>query len=160
MSMRERIIRRCSRKEGAKAHEVAHCFRPDEREFHRDVRDMLVAEGVLFRIEQPRHGLGGKCQVRYFTDASHGAAWAASMPVITPRKKAAPAPKQVLTIKQPPQRTTAPEGPVIVPPGVKVQRLPSSPVYSRHQCVPGASVPSVVSAGDCRPWAAAAVGAV
>ena len=136
---RNRILRRCSRPEGAAAAQIGHCFRHDERDESRVVRDQLVAEGVLHRITQNSVGHSGQPPARYFTNLADGKVWQGC-----PRPKAAPKtaarnPKP-LTISQPKARTTAPEGPVIVPPGLVVQRLPSAPVYSRHQLPPGERV--------------------
>lgn len=52
-----------------------------------------------------------------------------------------PRPNALRVVKQPqPRALQKPEGPVIVPAHVKVQRLPSAPVYSRHQLPPGERV--------------------
>ena len=52
-------------------------------------------------------------------------------------------------------RSLSPKPPreVIIPKDVRITILPSAPVYSRHQCLPGAAVPRVVNPAECRAWA-------
>lgn len=142
-SIRARILRRCGHADGASRANIRWLNNANgSRDDTLAALDALVAEGAVHRFAQPSASNFGRGQVRFFVDAAAGEKWAASPAAPKHAKKPAPTPRQALrVVKQPqPRALQKPEGPVIVPAHVKVQRLPSAPVYSRHQLPPGERV--------------------
>ena len=135
----------------------------EDRDRALEAFDLALKAGEIVPFISRKAGASGRPCTRYFQDATAGRAWQLAYAGLQAKPNGAKARAKMKALSDQTEGKAwrnlveRPAGGEPVCRGdVKVTVCPSAPVYSRHQVVPGQTVPSVISARDARPWAAAA----